>query len=249
MCRLSLTSILAALLVVLASSNQTHGAPSLTLQFPLRGSVSVIGYLPGEGDHVGRDLYAVDLASDDLVVYPTAPGEVVFSGWNCDVADPSKQLVCYGNAVAVDHMNGYYSIYSHLALEGLPITGDEVGYNTAIGTASNSGCFGDCGDPGIHLHFAVRQGAASLSGKDVLFLADTPVNIWTMIPGLPGEPSHTTISNRFEWGVTERFFVLLPSYWHFRLSDVVLPTQLAVDGQLDRPVVDSEGPCGNQCKI
>src|SRR4051812_28342328 len=48
------------------------------LLLPMRGAVRVIGALPGEGDHVGRDEFAVDLQSDDPKVYPTAPGRVAY---------------------------------------------------------------------------------------------------------------------------------------------------------------------------
>lgn len=154
-----------------------------TYQSPIRGQIKIGDYRPGVGDHTGRDNYAVDfMGSDNLDVYPTRPGKVVFSGYNCETKDSS----CYGNVVAIDHGDGVYSIYTHLANDnkgkplGLPNLGTNVGYNTRIGIMSDTGCSG-CG---IHLHFAVRKGRKGLTGRDALWLSNEPVNIWREIPEL-----------------------------------------------------------------
>ena len=128
----------------------------------------VIGYKPGQGDHVGRDYWAVDLYSSNSAVYPTRSGTVVYAQWNCDKSP--GQPYCYGYVVVIDHGNGIYSIYAHLAANGLPKVGNSVGTNTQIGTMSDSGCSG-CG---LHLHFASRSGAANL-GANALFGSNTPV--------------------------------------------------------------------------
>jgi hypothetical protein len=84
----------------------------------MRGNVNIIGYvdfaLMGQpSDHKGRDEYAADLYSDNPAVYPVAPGKVI---WHAPSCPPVKGATsCYGNVVAIDHGNGYYSIYAHLA--------------------------------------------------------------------------------------------------------------------------------------
>ena len=135
----------------------------------------VIGFQPGQGDHKGRDYWAIDLFSIYSAVYPTLPGTVVYAQWNCQTV--SGKPPCYGYVVVIDHGNGLYSIYTHLAATGLPTVGQSVGINDQIGTLSDSGCSG-CG---IHLHFAVRMGPPNL-GANALFGSNTPVRT----PLLPG---------------------------------------------------------------
>lgn len=144
---------------------------------PVDGEWTVEGYVPGQGDHTGRDQYAVDFFSDDPAVYPVRPGEVVFSDWNCQTV--SGNPPCYGNTVAVDHGDGIYSIYTHLAEDGMATLGEQVTPQTRIGIMSNSGCpVSICGSR-PHLHFAVRSGPPDL-GANALFGSNTPIlTPWT----------------------------------------------------------------------
>lgn len=128
----------------------------------------VIGYQPGQVDHMGRDFWAIDLFSNNSAVYPTLPGKVVFAGWNCQKSP--GQTTCYGYVVVIDHGKGLYSIYTHLAATGLPMVDQSVSIKHQIGTMSDSGCSG-CG---IHLHFAVRMGPLNL-GASALFGSNIPV--------------------------------------------------------------------------
>jgi murein DD-endopeptidase MepM/ murein hydrolase activator NlpD len=130
---------------------------------PLLGTWSVIGFTEGEGDHVGRDYWAIDFVSNNPAVYPIRPGRVVFSNWNCSVVNRSPQPVgvpyadrsCYGYIVVVDHGNGVSSLYAHLAEGGRRPVGTDVGVDDSIGTMSDSGCGTQCGI--AHLHLAVRR--------------------------------------------------------------------------------------------
>jgi murein DD-endopeptidase MepM/ murein hydrolase activator NlpD len=84
----------------------------------------------------------------DISGYTGAPvkaadsGFVVFAGW---------QNNGYGNVVAIDHRNGYRTVYAHL--HGFYVSaGQSVGKGTtvaAMGTTGNS--------TGAHLHFEVRH--------------------------------------------------------------------------------------------
>lgn len=173
---------------------------SQALQLPMVGHVEVIGFLPNEdeGDHRGRDLYAVDLSSDDRSVHPVAPGRVVFMGHNCDRV--AGQSACYGNVIAIDHGSGIYSIYAHLDEFNLWPGWPAARYFTPIGIMSDSGCE-DCG---AHLHFAVRRGTPGLTGAAALFVgADTSasVNVWELIPELPRPPARQSLGCVLSCGV------------------------------------------------
>jgi len=107
--------------------------------------------------------------------------------------------------VAIDHGNGYYSIYAHLACNDPFFTSltdnEQVTTDTRIGTMSNSGIgLSNCKKPvtgNVHLHFAVRFSATSLDPKNkndnTVLYSGSAVNIWqnpsaggtTWMPGLP----------------------------------------------------------------
>lgn len=163
---------------------QVEGSSQSGWQLPMRGNVQLGSYRPGDGDHRERDLYAVDLTSDNYAIFPMAPGTVVYAEQNNSKAP--GQRTSYGYVVVIDHGGGLYSIYTHLAPTGLPSVGQRVDYDTQIGTMSDTGCPRSlCG--GAHLHFAVRRGAPGLTGTDALW-TNTPVNVWGVIPDLPRLP-------------------------------------------------------------
>jgi hypothetical protein len=174
----------------------------------MAGHVYVVGFLPGQGDHVRRDKFAVDLISDQRNVYAAGAGTVAFSGQNCDTNPPGRHP-CYGGVVVIEHDSGYYSIYTHLDPTSLPVQGShiEAGLAGKVGVMSDSGCRDANGlshcvappnaDPehrGDHLHFAIHQGTPGLRGTNALWLSNTPVNIWGLISGLPSSPGRGPIS-------------------------------------------------------
>jgi len=74
-------------------------------------------------------------------VYAVAPGKVVYA----------DRFMGYGNLVLVDHLDGYYSLYGHLA-EMLVNTGDEIAGGRIIGRVGESGSLS-----GPILHFELRK--------------------------------------------------------------------------------------------
>src|SRR5581483_10267276 len=92
-------SLLGVLLLVIGFVPLAFSAGSSPLQLPMRGDVRVIGYVPGQEDHKGKDYYAVDLTSNNTTVYPTAPGYVAYSDINCETSGQ----YCYANVVVIDH--------------------------------------------------------------------------------------------------------------------------------------------------
>lgn len=74
-------------------------------------------------------------------VYAVAPGKIVYA----------DRFMGYGNLVLVDHLDGFYSLYGHLA-EMLVSTGDEVLAGRIIGRVGESGSLS-----GPILHFELRK--------------------------------------------------------------------------------------------
>jgi len=74
-------------------------------------------------------------------VFAVAPGKVVYA----------DRFMGYGNLVLVDHLDGYYSLYGHLA-EMLVNTGDEIPAGRIIGRVGESGSLS-----GPILHFELRK--------------------------------------------------------------------------------------------
>ncbi|UCD19770.1 MAG: peptidoglycan DD-metalloendopeptidase family protein [candidate division WOR-3 bacterium] len=74
-------------------------------------------------------------------VYAVAPGKIVYA----------DRFMGYGNLVLVDHLDGFYSLYGHLA-EMLVNTGDEVTAGRIIGRVGESGSLS-----GPILHFELRK--------------------------------------------------------------------------------------------
>jgi len=74
-------------------------------------------------------------------VYAVAPGKVVYA----------DRFIGYGNLVLVDHLDGYYSLYGHLA-EMLVNTGDEIPAGRIVGRVGENGSLS-----GPILHFELRK--------------------------------------------------------------------------------------------
>lgn len=94
----------------------------------------------GSGRQVWHNGYDIAVPSGTSV-YPTQAGTVYFAG----------QYKGYGNLVAVEHGNGYISLYGHNA-EVLVKPGQEVDTNTVLALSGNTGR-----STGPHVHYEVRQ--------------------------------------------------------------------------------------------
>ena len=109
--------------------------------------VSGNDYFPG---HPGIDL----AGAEGSPVFASSSGVVVKAagGWNSG----------YGNYVAIDHCNGYITLYAHLSAINV-VVGQVVGSGTVIGAVGNTG-----NSFGAHLHFEVRQGGGTINPWYVL---------------------------------------------------------------------------------
>ena len=73
-------------------------------------------------------------------VKPSLPGRVVYSGWRAN----------YGRLVAVDHGNGYVTMYGHNR-RNLVSVGQDVGTETVIALSGSTGR-----STAPHLHYEIR---------------------------------------------------------------------------------------------
>lgn len=127
-------------------------AQSKRLRWPIRGWISseFRELRAGESAHSGIDI----VAAHGSPVVAAAAGRVVVSG-----SDPE-----YGRVVAIDHGNGFLTLYGHNAALAVR-RGDAV---AEADTISSVGSTGQSSAP--HLHFEVRQGRCALDPR--LFLPE-----------------------------------------------------------------------------
>jgi penicillin-binding protein A len=88
--------------------------------------------------HPGLDLNA----PNGSAVYAADTGVIIFAGWTGAVG--------YGNAILIDHGNGYQTLYAHLSQVSTHC-GAKVDQGKLIGLSGNTG-----NSTGPHLHFEVR---------------------------------------------------------------------------------------------
>ena len=99
--------------------------------------------------HLGIDI----AAGKGAPIYTADSGVVVFSGWATGG---------YGNTVAIDHGNGYQTIYAHLSSVAARC-GSSISQGAVIGYAGSTG-----NSTGAHLHFEVRYQGGFISPWYVL---------------------------------------------------------------------------------
>lgn len=99
--------------------------------------------------HLGIDI----AAAEGTPVIASDGGTVVYAGWN----DSG-----YGNLVAIDHNNGYKTIYAHLNSISV-VCGSNVGSGSMVGLSGNTGK-----STGGHLHFEIRFGSQYINPWHVL---------------------------------------------------------------------------------
>jgi murein DD-endopeptidase MepM/ murein hydrolase activator NlpD len=94
----------------------------------------------GYGARWGRQHKGIDIISKNKSILAADTGKVIFAG--------TKDA--YGNAVIVDHQNGYQTLYAHLSKISVK-KGDVVEKGDKLGTMGSTGR-----STGVHLHFEVE---------------------------------------------------------------------------------------------
>jgi peptidoglycan glycosyltransferase len=100
--------------------------------------------------HPGIDLNA----PSGSPVYAADTGVIIFAGWTGGVG--------YGNAILIDHGNGYQTLYAHLSQVSTHC-GAKVEQGKLIGLSGNTG-----NSTGPHLHFEVRVPGGYINPLQVL---------------------------------------------------------------------------------
>lgn len=118
-------------------------------------------------DHWGIDL--TDMDGDVHVLgWEVAHSDGVVVGYRNDC--PGYEDGSYGNYVLIEHANGYYTMYAHIAYGTVQVvTGQTVKRGQRIGYMGNTGhSFGG------HLHFEVRQPNGYQIDPEAYLYADLP---------------------------------------------------------------------------
>ena len=111
------------------------------------GAIDISG-VPGVG------VVPVIASKPGTVVYPTNSSQIGFAD---NGYYGNKDGGGYGNYVMIDHGDGTYTIYAHLAQNSITVmAGDTVEQGQVIGKLGHSGS-----STGPHLHFEVRDGGSS----------------------------------------------------------------------------------------
>lgn len=114
-----------------------EGGPIGSGSFIWPGGAHYLSGFDFSSSHLGIDI----AAGVGTPIYAADSGTVVYAGWN----DSG-----YGNLVAIDHNNGYKTIYAHLDSIGVRC-GDQVYQGDFIGFSGSTGK-----STGGHLHFEIR---------------------------------------------------------------------------------------------
>jgi len=135
-----LAALLASLLVPSTAAAHTDAGWQVSLQWPAQGTITSPFGRDGYRWHPGLDIGILR----SLDVHAAADGVVVLAGF-------MPGYDGYGAIVAVEHRDGYSTLYAHLA-RPLVHPGQQVWTGEKIGIA---GCTGSC--TGTHLHFELRR--------------------------------------------------------------------------------------------
>jgi len=144
--------LLFLLLFLIKEGNFVFGKENLNLKLPFPANEKwTITWGYGDGDHVGKDKYALDFnlpGKQDLgkSILAAESGTVIFADWSHP--NPRKS---YGLRVDIDHGNGFITRYAHLKSISVK-KGEKVYQGQEIGKCDDTGhSFGS------HLHFALYK--------------------------------------------------------------------------------------------
>lgn len=132
----------------------------LKLPFPAGHTHEVIQGNHGDYTHTGFNKFAWDFAlPENAPVCAAAAGRVVRVKQDGTSGGPSNEFFHEGNAIILDHGDGYYSQYLHLAAKSATVAeGDLVAGGQIIARSGNTGFSST-----PHLHFHVQDA----SGKSI----------------------------------------------------------------------------------
>lgn len=124
---------------VIKPTESTERSSGRLFAWPISGARITSMY----GARWGRTHEGLDMVGGRTIM-AAAGGKVVFAG----------RQGSYGNAVIVDHGNGYQTLYGHMSSISVR-TGQSVGQGSTLGIMGSTGR-----STGIHLHFEIRKNGA-----------------------------------------------------------------------------------------
>ena len=136
---------------------------------PVNGACMTSGF----GPRYGRPHKGIDLQSKPAsTVYSAAPGRIL----------EVSQQTGFGNQVLIDHGNGVYTRYAHLAnfTRGL-VPGQEIGFGQPLGLMGRTG-----NATAIHVHYEVLTGTYNTPRKSWGLTANNPLDFprWSGLDNL-----------------------------------------------------------------
>lgn len=144
--------------------------------------------------HAAVDIVKAPSLTDNITAH--SAGKVVFCQKGYKNAKGSKGNASYGNCVKIDHGNGYFTLYAHLASV-------DVNLSQSVTKGQIIGYMGDSGNAyGAHLHFEVFKGGARIDPTPFLN-ADLPGAVPTSAPVKAGAKSTDELAKeviRGDWG-------------------------------------------------
>ncbi|MEO1188081.1 MAG: peptidoglycan DD-metalloendopeptidase family protein [Pseudomonadota bacterium] len=136
---------------------------------PVNGACMTSGF----GPRYGRPHKGIDLQSKPAsTVYSAAPGRIL----------EVSQQTGFGNQVLIDHGNGVYTRYAHLAnfTRGLA-PGQEIGFGQPLGLMGRTG-----NATAIHIHYEILTGTYDTPRKSWGLTANNPLDFprWSGLDGV-----------------------------------------------------------------
>lgn len=107
-----------------------------------------------KGTHNGIDVIKYRGQCDNLIAHSDGKVVLVQTGYKNNKL--ATGMASYGNCVKIDHGNGYYTLYAHLASVKVK-KGDKVKKGTVLGYMGNTGR-----SFGAHVHFEVFNGSTKI---------------------------------------------------------------------------------------
>ncbi|MFD2672181.1 peptidoglycan DD-metalloendopeptidase family protein [Marinicrinis sediminis] len=123
--------------VIVKGTKVIKGEGTGNFAWPVKGGTLTSSY----GMRWGSMHKGIDMVSKDKTILAADSGEVTFAGKKSG----------YGNAVIIDHKNGYQTLYAHLNKVSVS-AGTKVEKGEQVGVMGNTG-----NSTGVHLHFEILK--------------------------------------------------------------------------------------------
>ncbi len=150
-------------------TNAVSQAASFAPGWPAENSYYINGldYYPTSGNQ-HSPIYAVDIGpvvgQSSCNILAAATGTVIY-------VNDNDSVLSYGNYLMIDHGNGYFTVYAHLAPDSIQVAvGDTVSQGQRIAVMGQTG-----NATGVHLHYEIRPYSSSTNMYTLDYYIDDPL--------------------------------------------------------------------------